>query len=88
MLYDHGCLAYNADEGTEVGGAWALTPSVSSPLAFLCARGMEARDAAKVSLRCPCWTIAPGLEDLKEVVRIAGCVDGSSVPALKKCHVL
>ena len=26
MLYDHGCLAYNADEGAEVGGAWALTP--------------------------------------------------------------
>ncbi|CAM9282964.1 unnamed protein product [Ascophyllum nodosum] len=45
-------------------------------------RGMEARDAAKVSLRCPCWTIAPGLEDLKEVVRIAGYEDMASVQAM------
>ncbi|CAN0236820.1 unnamed protein product [Hapterophycus canaliculatus] len=40
---------------------------------------MEARDAAKVSLRCPCWTISPNAENLEKVVKIAGYEDLASV---------
>lgn len=41
-------------------------------LAHLPCREMEARDAAKVSLRCPCWTISSNAGDLEKVVKIAG----------------
>ncbi|CAM9289188.1 unnamed protein product [Discosporangium mesarthrocarpum] len=42
-------------------------------------REMEAKDAAKVALRCACWTISPDPAHLEEVVRIAGYTDMDSV---------
>lgn len=48
-------------------------------LFFFARREMEAKDAAKVALRCPCWTIAPNYDDLEKVIKIAGWVPGSKL---------
>ncbi|CAM9460067.1 unnamed protein product, partial [Phaeothamnion confervicola] len=62
-----------AERANELFRGWGRPyGSYARLLAAVGSRDMEARDAARVALRCPCWGITPDADALAEVVRIAG----------------
>ncbi|CAB1096368.1 unnamed protein product [Ectocarpus sp. CCAP 1310/34] len=70
----------SAEKANEIFVGWGRPYGhYARVLAKMDRREMEAKDAAKVSLRCPCWTISPSSKDLEEVVKIAGYEDMASV---------
>ncbi|CAM9275876.1 unnamed protein product [Scytosiphon promiscuus] len=77
---DNTAALASAERANEIFVGWGRPYGhYSRVLSKMDRRDMEARDAAKVSLRCPCWTISPNPDDLEAVVKIAGYEDMASV---------
>eukprot|EP00904_Undaria_pinnatifida_P000652 jgi/Undpi1/10588/HiC_scaffold_29.g13038.m1 len=77
---DYTAALASAERANEIFVGWGRPYGhYAKVLAGMDRREMEARDAATVSLRCPCWTISPNAEDLEAIVKIAGHEDLASV---------